>query len=88
MADVSRHRPSEISRFEPPSSGDKFSRASKDNPAMVIGIGVGASVLGYMAWGLRTRKEKLSVYLIHTRLGVQGSIIGALSVAMTYQIYT
>jgi hypothetical protein len=42
---------------------------------MSAGIALGAGILCYMAWGLTHRKpgEKLSVYLIHTRLGVQVS---------------
>ena len=56
---------------------------------MSAGIALGAGILCYMAWGLTHRKpgEKLSVYLIHTRLGVQGAIIGTLAAAMTYQLY-
>ena len=56
---------------------------------MATGLALGVGILGYMAWGLTHRKpgEKLSVYLIHTRLGVQGAIIGTLAAAMTYQIY-
>jgi hypothetical protein len=57
---------------------------------MSAGIALGSGILCYMAWGLTHRKpgEKLSVYLIHTRLGVQGAIIGTLAAAMTYQLYT
>ena len=31
--------------------------------------------------------EKLSVYLIHTRLGVQGTVIGALTLVMGYTFF-
>ena len=67
----------------------RFTSKAKDNPAMSSGIALGAGILCYMAWGLTHRKpgEKLSVYLIHTRLGVQGAIIGTLAAAMTFQIY-
>jgi hypothetical protein len=67
----------------------RLSSKAKDNPAMSGGIALGVGFLCYMAWGLTHRKpgEKLSVYLIHTRLGVQGAIIGSLAAAMTYQLY-
>ena len=82
-----RQRPQEFEEYVAPSASDKLLRRSKENPAFPIGIGAGACVLGYMAYSWRTSKEKLSVYLIHTRLGVQGSVVGALTVAMGYQIY-
>ena len=68
----------------------RLSHKAKDNPAMSAGIALGAGILCYMAWGLTHRQpgEKLSVYLIHTRLGVQGAIIGTLAAAMTYQVWT
>lgn len=54
-----------------------------------FGIGGGLAVLGYMMYGLKNRKpgEKLSVYLIHTRLGVQGTVVGALTLGMAMHMY-
>lgn len=70
-------------------SSSKFVRKFKENPFMSAGLGVGGLVLAYMLSGVgrRGKGEKLSVYLIHTRLGVQGTIIGALALGMGYQIY-
>ena len=71
------------------SGGSKLMRKSKDNPVLAGGVLGGMSVLGYMLWGLRHRpkNEKLSVYLIHTRLGVQSTVIGALTLAMAYTLF-
>jgi hypothetical protein len=43
-----------------------------------------------MLIGLKNKPKdvKLSVYLIHTRLAVQGTVITALSIGMIGQIYT
>lgn len=35
----------------------------------------------------RPKDQKLSVYLIHTRLGVQGAIVGALTLAMLAETF-
>ncbi len=46
-------------------------------------------MLAYMMYGLKTKPadQKLSVYLIHTRLGVQGTVIGAFALGMIAMIY-
>lgn len=81
-----RVRP-EFEEYKPKSASDKFLLASKENPAMPIGLGIGSVVLGYMMYTLRTSKQKLSVHLIHTRLGVQGSVVVCMTAAMCYQFY-
>ena len=69
--------------------GNKLMRKTKENPVLSAGIFGGLGVLAYMAYGLRhkPKTEKLSVYLIHTRLGVQGTVIGALTCAMVYHLF-
>ncbi len=54
------------------------------------GIGGGLGVLSYMLYGLKNKpaNQKMSVYLIHTRLGVQGTVIGMLTVGMIYHVWT
>ena len=82
-----RTRPEEIEEFKPISAKDKLLKASKDNPAMPFGLGLGATVFGYMMYSMKNSKDKLSVHLIHTRLGVQGSIVGVLTGVLAYQTY-
>merc|ERR1719278_2161144 len=36
---------------------------------------------------MKYSKQKLSVHLIHTRIAVQGSIVGALTGMLLYQFY-
>ena len=70
------------------SPGEKFAIAGKQNPAMLGGMAVGGSALIYMLYKLKTTKQKLSVHLIHTRLAVQTSVAGALTMALFWQIWT
>lgn len=87
---MSGERPTDI--FEPverKSLTQRMKDTFKESPAMVGGLGCAVGVLGYMLYGLKNRDpgQKLSVYLIHTRLAVQGTVIGALSMGMIYQMY-
>jgi len=63
---------------------------SQANPMAKYGMGVGALALTAMAVNLKMRGTKFqpSLYLIHTRLAVQGSVLGLLTGAMLYNIYT
>ena len=65
----------------------KLVRAANDNPAMPIGISLGTVALAYMMYSLKHSKQKLSVHLIHTRIAVQGSIVGVLTGMLGYQFY-
>ena len=49
----------------------------------------GVGVLGYMLYGIKNKPKdmRLSVYMIHTRMYVQGTVIIALTVGMAAQIY-
>ena len=82
-------RPEFEGQFEKEKFRTKFLRKSKENPIFPGALSVGTGILFYMLWGLTHRKpgEKLSVYLIHTRLAAQGAIVGILGAAMSYQIY-
>ena len=70
------------------SAGEKFAIAGKENPAMLVGLGIGGGALVYMLRKLKTTKQKTSVHLIHTRIAVQGSIAGCLTMALFWQIWT
>lgn len=54
---------------------------------MPAGIAVGTGVLAYMMYALKTSKEKLSVHLIHTRIGVQSSVVVSLTGVLFFQFY-
>ena len=87
MSDPSRQRPDVLDDYYAQSASDKLLRASNENPAMPIGIGLGACVFAYMMYSMKTSKQKLSVHLIHTRVLVQGSIVGVLTGMLGYQFY-
>jgi len=54
-----------------------------------VGIVTGLGIVGYMARSFKNKPKdmKLSVYLIHTRMFAQGSVIGVLSLGMMYQMF-
>ena len=68
-------------------AADKLLRASEESPAMPIGIGIGTGAFAYMMYSMKSSKQKLSVHLIHTRIAVQGSIVGVLTGMLLYQFY-
>jgi len=66
----------------------KFLKKSKENPFIPAGITGALFALAYSAFKFKTRgNQKLSVYLIHTRVAAQGAIVGALTVGCIYQIF-
>lgn len=60
------------------------------NPFPVIGSLGGIGVLGYMIRGFRHREKNMpiSMYLIHTRLGVQMTVVGVLTLGMSAHLWT
>ena len=56
---------------------------------LYVGALLGLAGLGYMARNFKNKPKdmKFSVYLIHTRLVAQGTVVGVLSLGMLYQIY-
>ncbi len=84
MAD--RIRP-DIEEYRTVSSVDKWKKVCAENPSLPIGMGIGTVALGYMIYGIRNSKNKLSVHLIHTRLAVQGSVVGCLTAVLGYQFF-
>jgi len=55
-----------------------------------IGALLGLGGVVYMARGFKNKDPnmKTSVYLIHTRLLAQGTVIGVLTLGMLHQMYT
>eukprot|EP00088_Acartia_fossae_P019837 TRINITY_DN21596_c0_g1_i1.p1 TRINITY_DN21596_c0_g1~~TRINITY_DN21596_c0_g1_i1.p1 ORF type:complete len:103 (+),score=11.70 TRINITY_DN21596_c0_g1_i1:23-331(+) len=71
----------------------KYQKRSEDNVGKNLGrLGIigGIGGVAYMIRNFRNRSPdmKLSVYVIHTRLLAQGTVIGVLSLGMIYQMYT
>merc|ERR1712039_569859 len=87
MGDTSRQRPDVLDEYYEQSAKDKLLRASKENPAMPIALGLGTGIVGVMLYRLRTSKDKLSVHLIHTRVLAQGSIVAVLTGMLFNQFY-
>merc|ERR1711874_156090 len=87
MPDTSRQRPDVLDEYYEQSAKDKLVRASKENPAMPIALGLGTGVVAYMLYSLKTSKEKLSVHLIHTRVLAQGTIVCTLTGMPFNQFY-
>jgi len=66
----------------------KFIRKAKENPFVPVGIAGALVALGYSLFKFKSRgNQKLSLYLIHTRVAAQGAIVGALTVGCIYQIF-
>lgn len=76
--------------FQPATAGDKFRRELRDRPVYVYGIGAGIMALGGMAYSLKTKgfgSLKPSLFLIHTRLAVQGAVIGVMVFGMLGEMH-
>jgi len=60
-----------------------------DKRFAVLGAMLGLGGVGYMAKKFKDRPAgtKTSVYLIHTRLLAQGTVVGVLTLGMIYQMY-
>ena len=78
----------EYELFDP---AEEYKNNKNNSPKMVetmgkIGIVAGLGGVYYMAKNLKNKPKdmKLSVYMIHTRLLAQGSVVGVL----IYQMYT
>jgi len=66
----------------------KLLQKAKQNPFIPAGIAGGLFALAYAAIGFKNRgNQKVSVYLIHTRVAAQGAVVGALTVGCLYQIF-
>lgn len=69
---------------------DKLKKLGAQNPFLIGGVGLGLAGLFYMVRNYKNKSEsmKTSVYLIHTRMVAQMSVIGVLSIGMIHQIYS
>jgi len=68
--------------------GSKFLAKAKQNPFVPAGILGGLGALIYSAIKFRNRgDQKVSVYLIHTRVAAQGAVVAALTIGVGIQMY-
>jgi len=66
----------------------KFLSKAKQNPFVPAGILGAVGALIYSAFKFRNRgDQKMSVYLIHTRMAAQGAVVTALTVGVAIQMY-
>ncbi|CAL8094139.1 unnamed protein product [Orchesella dallaii] len=66
----------------------KFLAKAKANPFVPAGICGALSALLYSAYKFKNRgNQKVSVYLIHTRVAAQGAVVAAITVGVGYQMY-
>ncbi|XP_027693024.1 HIG1 domain family member 1A, mitochondrial [Vombatus ursinus] len=69
-------------------SGSKLARKAKEAPFVPIGIAGFAAIVAYGLYKLKSRGDtKMSVHLIHMRVGAQGFVVGAMTVGMLYSMY-
>ncbi|CAL9688551.1 unnamed protein product [Knipowitschia caucasica] len=66
----------------------KFMRKAKENPFVPVGI---TGLIGIVAYQLMRMKHrgntKMSVHLIHMRVGAQGFVVGAITMGVIYSMY-
>ncbi|XP_038871093.1 HIG1 domain family member 1A, mitochondrial-like [Salvelinus namaycush] len=66
----------------------KFMRKAKESPFVPIGMAGCAAVVAFGLWRLKSRgNTKMSVHLIHMRVGAQGFIVGAMTLGVIYSMY-
>ncbi|XP_035242773.1 HIG1 domain family member 1A, mitochondrial-like [Anguilla anguilla] len=67
----------------------KFMRKAKESPFVPIGMAGFASIVAYGLMKLKSRGDtKMSVHLIHMRVGAQGFVVGAMTLGVLYSMYT
>lgn len=73
---------------EADSQTSKFMRKSKESPFVPIGMAGFAAVVAYGLYKLKSRgNTKMSVHLIHMRVGAQGFVVGAMTCGVLYSMY-
>ncbi|KAG8534457.1 hypothetical protein GDO81_019471 [Engystomops pustulosus] len=66
----------------------KLMKKSKESPFVPVGIAGFAAVVAYGLYKLRNRGDtKMSVHLIHMRVGAQGFVVGAMTCGVLYSMY-
>ncbi|MEE6471784.1 hypothetical protein FKM82_009372 [Ascaphus truei] len=66
----------------------KLLRKSQESPFVPIGVAGFLAVVAFGIYKLRSRGEqKMSVHLIHMRVGAQGFVVGAMTFGVMYSMY-
>ncbi|XP_062865695.1 HIG1 domain family member 1A, mitochondrial-like [Trichomycterus rosablanca] len=66
----------------------KLMRKAKESPFVPIGMAGFLGVVAYGLYKLKSRGEtKMSVHLIHMRVGAQGFVVGAMTLGVIYSMY-
>ncbi|XP_029450801.1 HIG1 domain family member 1C [Rhinatrema bivittatum] len=70
------------------SQTNKLIRKTKESPFVPIGMAGFLAVVAYGLYKLKSRgDQKLSVHLIHMRVGAQGFVVGAMTFGVIYSMY-
>ncbi|KAM3935260.1 HIG1 domain family member 1C [Leptodactylus fuscus] len=70
------------------STSSKLIKKSKESPFVPIGMAGFMAVVAYGLYKLRSRgDQKMSVHLIHMRVGAQGFVVGAMTFGVLYSMY-
>lgn len=67
---------------------EKFMRKFQQNPFVPIGCLATAGALSYGLWNFRHGREKMSQYMMRTRIAAQGFTVVALIVGVLYGFST
>uniref|UniRef100_A0A8C5R1T5 HIG1 domain-containing protein n=1 Tax=Leptobrachium leishanense TaxID=445787 RepID=A0A8C5R1T5_9ANUR len=72
----------------PASQSSKLVRKAKESPFVPVGIAGCLAVVAFGLYKLRHRGDtKMSVHLIHMRVGAQGFVVGAMTCGVLYSMY-
>ncbi|XP_056418621.1 HIG1 domain family member 1C [Hyla sarda] len=70
------------------STSSKLMRKTKESPFVPIGMAGFMAVVAYGLYRIRSRgDQKMSVHLIHMRVGAQGFVVGAMTFGVLYSMY-
>ncbi|KAM8975463.1 HIG1 domain family member 1C [Pelodytes ibericus] len=73
---------------EEDSASSKLIRKSRESPFVPIGVAGCLAVVALGLYKLRSRgDQKMSVHLIHMRVGAQGFVVGAMTFGVMYSMY-
>ncbi|XP_053564190.1 HIG1 domain family member 1C [Bombina bombina] len=73
---------------EPDSASSKLLRKSQESPFVPIGMAGFLAVVAFGLYKLRSRgDQKMSVHLIHMRVGAQGFVVGAVTFGVMYSMF-
>ncbi|KPP76295.1 HIG1 domain family member 1C-like [Scleropages formosus] len=66
----------------------KLMKKAKESPFVPVGLAGCVAVVAYGLYKLKSRGDtKMSVHLIHMRVGAQGFVVGAMTMGVVYSMY-